>query len=686
VAYGIAAWVLLQVADLVLEAIEAPSWVLQALMLVVGLGFVAALVIAWAYELTPDGIKKESEVDRSQSIVGTTGKKLDRIIIGFLVLAVAVLLIERSMSPQKGSEPFSEAENVSAETSTASSAPSPQDAAASEVNNNSIAVLPFANRSKLDDDEFFTDGIHDDLLTQLTKIKGLKVISRTSVMKFKDTQLTIPEIARELAVSKILEGGVQRAGKRIRINAQLINVANDEHLWAETFDREMTVENIFDIQSEITRQIITAVRGELSADDTAVLGQLPTNSIEAYEAYLHARKTLSAPEYSPARYIAAEEWLNKTVTYDPEFAQAWAALVSVHGGAVWLGFDESPARFEAANKALENAEKFGASLPETLAAKAEYLYRLKSDFHGAEQLFEQARAASPGDSVILEHLATAERRTGQFDESVTHYQMAIELDPENLAARGVLLGTLVAMRDFQRAELLADSWSERFPGTTIFPSTRAQVLISRDGNLAGAQAIFSQIEPSNNFDYFFIGHTTLLYQRKYAELIELWSPIIQDESISYIVRAQGLFSASLAYRNLGNSEKDEVFSRMAIEQGEAYQSPNPNNMAWALNGLAFAYANAGRYEEALQAAEKSRQLKPESKDSFEGPFMSQAWAMMLALTGQRDAALLEIERLLKVPAGFDRWDLYLDPQWDFFRDDERFNALIKPLNLDEVNQ
>jgi TolB-like protein/tetratricopeptide (TPR) repeat protein len=674
IGYVITAWLLLQVVDLVLENINTPDWVMQVFMLALAIGFPLAVFFAWAFEMTPEGVKLEKDVDRSQSMTRKTGQKMNRNIIIALGLVVVFLLFDRFVgSGSTSPEPVQTVENTDPGKSNLALAPAEK----------SIAVLPFANRSRLQDDEFFTDGIHDDLLTQLAKIKGLKVISRTSVMKFKDTQLTIPEIAKELGVSKIMEGGVQRAGNRIRINAQLIDVASDEHLWAETFDREMTVENIFDIQSEITRQIITAVRGELNAADTAVLGQLPTSSIEAYEAYLHARKDLNDPAYSPDRYIAAEEWLNQAVAYDPEFAQAWATLVTIHGGAVWLGFDEGPARFEAARKALENAEKFGPGLPETLAAKAEYLYRLKSDFHAAELLFEQASAAKPGDSDILTRLATAERRTGQFDESVTHFQMAIELDPENLEARSTLLGTLVIMRAFQRAELLADSWSRRFPGTTVFPATRAQVLISRDGNLAGAHTIFSQIEASNNLDFFAIGSTTLLYQRKYAELIELWS---SDESVSYIARSGALVATSMAYRNLGNLAKAEEFSRMAIEQGEAYQSPNSNNMAWALDGLANSYANAGRYDDALQTAEKARQLKPESKDTMEGPYMSMTWTRMLALTGQRDAALVEIERLLDTPAGFNRWDLYLDPNWDFFRDDARFNALVRPDNPEERRQ
>jgi len=282
IAYLVVAWLVLQVADVVINNVGAPGWVFQIIMLMLGIGFPIVLIFAWAFEMTPDGIKKEKDIDRSQSITSKTGRKLDFTIIGIMALALIYFVWESRFQETTAIPAEAGANNVSAET--------PDTHEIEIASDNSIAVLPFANRSRDEDDAFFSDGIHDDLLTQLAKIGDLKVISRTSVMKYKDTQKTIPEIAEELGVSTILEGGIQRAGKRIRINAQLIDVTTDEHLWAETFDREMTMENIFDIQSEITRQIVTAVKGELSDTEQQALGAAPTANLEAYEAYLHQRK------------------------------------------------------------------------------------------------------------------------------------------------------------------------------------------------------------------------------------------------------------------------------------------------------------------------------------------------------------------------------------------------------------
>jgi TolB-like protein len=547
-------------------------------------------------------------------------------------------------------------------------------------------VLPFANRSDDKDDVYFTDGIHDDLLTQLAKIQDLKVISRTSVMKYKDTQKTIPEIARELGVTTILEGGIQRAGKRIRINAQLIDVSNDQHLWAETFDREMTVENIFDIQSEIARQIVTAVRGELTDAETANLAQFPTHSLPAYEAYLHAMTSINNAEYSAKKYIAAEEWLNKAVKYDPEFALAWAQLVVTNAMAIWIGYDESPARFQAVETALARAETLGPGLPETIAAKAEYLYRIKSDFHAAKTVFELASQAKPGDADLLIRLATTERRTADFEASFTHLQMAIDLDPANLHARYTLVSTLVLVGQFQRAQPLADLWIDRYPETNAFLIQKANILLFHDGDAAAALAIMDGLAWSFGVDYTDTVFRVLQYQRKYPAVIEHWARVINTPSEGHLSTMFALIATGQAYQALGDTSQADDFINKAIRLGEAYQSPNPNNMAWSLDSLAQAYASAGQFELALKTSAKAQAAKPEVEDSIEGPLMSMTHAMMLGLAGQRDAALAEIERLLNTPVGFRRWDLYLNPNWDFFRDDERFNDLVRPLNLEETGK
>jgi TolB-like protein/tetratricopeptide (TPR) repeat protein len=686
IAYAVVGWLVSQVAEFAIETFGAPDWVLKIFVVFVLLGFPIVLLFAWAFEMTPEGLKLEKNVDRSQSIAPQTGKKLNNTILVLMALAIGYLLFDKfsDKAAQPGTDHFSQQTSSQTTDTNEKSALSPVGATSGD---NSIAVLPFANRSDEKEDLYFTDGIHDDLLTQLANIKGLKVISRTSVMAYRDTTKRIPEIAAELGVSTILEGGIQRAGKRIRINAQLIDVATDEHLWAETFDREMTVENIFDIQSEITRHIVTAVRGELTAEETDTLAQRPTADLDAYEAYLKAKAFLNDPLYSPDKYINAEVWLKQAVTSDPGFALAWSLLVAIHGQAIWQGYDDSPERYQAALDALTNAEKYGPGLPETLAAKAEYLYRTQTDYRAAEPLFAQASQAKPGDSDLLTRLATTERRTGHFEQAITHYQMAIDLDPANLEARTVLLDTLVLMGAYKRAEPLADLWSEKYPATQTFKTNKVQILLQGYGDVEGAKTLLSELEPNIGPGYVGTSILVLLYNREYQGLIDLYSnPPMSQLMNNAANKVMALDILARAYLYMGDNANAEKYTQAAIQSALDYNSVNPSNQSAKLDVLAHAYARIGQFDEALAAVKRTAELRSESDDSLEGPQSSITRAMVLGMAGEREESLAEIERLLNTPAGLNRWDLALSPDWDFFRDDARFNELAQPPNRGENAQ
>jgi len=688
IAYLIVAWLVMQVADVVINNIEAPVWVFQVIMLLLGIGLPVVLIFAWAFEMTPEGIKKEKDVDRSQSITSTTGRKLDYTIIGILVLVAGYFVWESRFSG-KGSEPFSQETMVrTTQRDNEKRDPTPGNAAkANQISNNSIAVLPFANRSNVEDDMFFTDGIHDDLLTQLAKISDLRVISRTSVMEYRDTTKKIPEIAAELGVSTILEGGIQRAGNRIRINAQLIDVSTDEHLWAETFDREMTMENIFDIQSEITRQIVTAVRGELSDAESAVLSQLPTNNLKAYESYLHARAELNKADYTQEKFIAAESWLKKAVELDPQFALAWATLVGTNAQAVWSGRDETEDRHRLIRESLENATRLGPNLPETLAAKAEYLYRIENDYHEAEKAFRAASKAKPGDTDLLTRLALTLRRTGKFEESISIFQLASELDPATIWPRTLMVETLFNMREFERTELLVDRWMEKYPAAMDIHGLKVGVVIYHHGDLVAARKLLDQLEPWTGNDYY--NHSTKLpfLEREFQLAIDVWD----QPGMAYFTNdptwaTDKFLALSRGYGYARNPEMATKYLQMAEEAVKTASATNDANKAYYLQQLALVLSSSDQFATALEMSEKARQLMPESRDSLAGPDYSNTHAMIMAMAGQRDEALAEIKRLLNTPSGLVRWDLYLNPDWDFFRDDERFNELVRPLNLQEVGK
>jgi len=679
ITYIIASWLLLQLTEVLVELLDLPDVAGRFVILLLLIGFIPALIFAWAFEMTPDGIKREKEVDRSQSITQTTGRKLDFTIIGVLVIGIGYLLVDKFVLDESGPVP---APNVSAETSVATTSHETREAKPTAAIPNSIAVLPFANRSHEKDDMFFTDGIHDDLLTQLAKIRDLKVISRTSVMKYKNTEKTIPEIAAELNVSAILEGGIQRAGKRIRINAQLIDVSNDQHLWAETFDREMTVENIFDIQSEIARQIVTAVRGELTEEERVNLARIPTNNLQAYEAYLQALALTNRADYSQDNYIEAEIWAKKAVELDPEFAQAWAMLVEIHAQATWIGYDLSPERFTMAKTALENAILFGPALPETTAAKAEYQYRVEHNYKQSVETFKEAQRALPGDADILHRLAVAQRRAGYLEEAIASFEQSLELDPGFSRSPTTLVETLIFMNQYERASKLLDDWMIRFPDARDLRASKVQTYIYQ-GDLKSARTLLDSMKPWVSYTYSQTATVLPLFERDFQKFVEV-SNIPEILTISTNRGPGGSREIDLAwvYKLMGDDQQSQKHINTVIDNFHTLPRTGTYTDGLELSKLAVAYALKGENEKALAAARESMELIPEESDIFTGPSMSMTNALVLGLTGNHEESLTEIERLLNHPTGFGRWELYLDPRWDFFRDDERFNDLVRPLNLE----
>jgi TolB-like protein/Tfp pilus assembly protein PilF len=321
IAYAISAWIVLQVADVIGEIMELPEWGGKLILLMVIVGFPLALIFAWAFELTPEGLKREKDVDRSASITPQTGKKLNNAILVLMALAIAYLLYDKfsGTRPDSVSTPAAEVAQSAARPET-----EPAPGTDTRASRQSIAVLPFDNRSNREEDQFFTDGIHDDLLTTIARIGSMKVISRTSVMEYKGTTKKIPQIAAELGVAHILEGGIQRSGNQVRINVQLIDAQTDEHLWAEIYDRELTAENLFAIQSEISTKIAEALQTTLSPEERRGISRMPTQDLEAYDAYLRGKQLLATRRTEDIE--EATRQFQRAVELDRNFALAWVGV------------------------------------------------------------------------------------------------------------------------------------------------------------------------------------------------------------------------------------------------------------------------------------------------------------------------------------------------------------------------
>jgi TolB-like protein len=412
-------------ADFGLDLIDAPNWVIQALFLLVAIGLPAVLVFAWVFEMTPEGIKLEKDVDRSRSIAPLTGHKLDRVIIGILTIAVAVLLLERFVSPRTPAEDSISVAQTDSETHKTTSL---EPTIASTAREKSIAVLPLANRSIRPEDAFFAEGMHDELLTQLSRISALKVISRTSVMGYAGTTKRMTEIGSELGVATLLEGGVQRAGDRVRINVQLIDAATDEHLWAEVYDRELTADNLFDIQSDITTAIAGALEAVLTGEEQQLLEEKLTDNVEAYGHYLRARANAAVYGREVSGIDTSIASYQRAIELDPEFAAAYAALSIDWSERHWispLAADDSTY----ALKALERAQALAPGSVETLTAAGYYHYWCNKDYEPSLEAFDRAILSKPGSALAMRGRAYVLRRMGRIPEAVDSFNQVISLDP-----------------------------------------------------------------------------------------------------------------------------------------------------------------------------------------------------------------------------------------------------------------
>ncbi|GMR15512.1 MAG: hypothetical protein BMS9Abin30_1142 [Gammaproteobacteria bacterium] len=447
IAYIVMAWLVIQVADAILNNITAPDWVFDVLLLFLTIGLPFVVLFAWVFEITPEGIKRESEVDRSQSIARQTGKKINLLIIAALVLAISYLLYDKFSAPKPA---------ISSTASTQSAKPSTAAGPAEvSIDKLSIAVLPFVNRSSLKEDEFFVDGIHDDLLNTIAKIGSLKVISRTSVMEYRDTNKKIPVIAKELGVANILEGGIQRSGNQVRINVQLIDAETDEHLWAEIFDRELTAQNLFTIQSEISQKIADALRTVLSVEEKKRIYTRPTDSLQAYNAYLLGRQLMATRKV--AKLQQAVEEFGKAVEIDPQFALAWVNLADANSLLTGYKAMSPEATIPVMENAISRAMAIDDQLGEAYVSQAGiYTYYQRQE--EAEAAYRKAIELSPNYATAYHWYSGFVLRSSMLRtaEAVELAQKAFELDPRssiisvNLAglyqAQGLLL---LAERQYQ---------------------------------------------------------------------------------------------------------------------------------------------------------------------------------------------------------------------------------------------
>ena len=665
VAYAVVGWLVMQVAATVVPALHLPEAITSAVVVLVLLGFPVALVLAWAFEVTPEGIKRADEVAPNESITVQTGRKLAALTIVVALVAAGLFAFRavRSNQTKTAAPPLSALARPAA------------------IPEKSIAVLPFENLSEEKQNAFFADGVQDEILTDLAKVADLKVISRTSVMQYRNTAARdLRQIGQQLGVAHVLEGSVQRAGNQVRVNAQLIDARNDAHLWAHTYDRELA--DVFAIQSEIAEAIAEQLQARLSPTEKAAIAEAPTKDVVANDLYIRARALDDLANDPGAREYLLQgiSLLEEAVRRDPNFLLAYCLMCETHLDLYWYGFDHTVARRELARAALEEAERIQPDAGEVHMHRGLYAYSGFRDYATARKEFELARRTLPNSSRLFLHLGAVDRRQARWDEAIRSFDRSVELDPRNFVVleeagftRGGLGQFLEGKKLLERA--LALSPKDYFIRITLalFPyyeqadlaPLRRQLAIFRD---EGAEARSNAAET-------FVTCALAERDRAGAELALTFIPEegVVNEVENFLVPRD--WFVGLVARSFGDDHRAQMAFAAAREREAKVTQEQPEYApAWSQLGLID--AGLGRKAEAIAEGKRACELLPVSNDAWEGPSYVLNLAVIYSWLGEKDRALEQLATSLQHPAGVTYGELKLQPFWDSLRGDPRFEQLV----------
>ncbi len=486
VAYVVVAWLLLQAASIFLPAFDAPPWVMKIFIIVIILGFPVALIFSWAFEITPEGIKLESEIEPSRSIARRTGRKIVAVTIALAVVAAGLFVYQtvRSVGTDRRAVRSADTE----EDGRRSAAPLP-------IPNKSIAVLPFDNLSRDPDNAYFCEGVQDEILTRLARVADLKVISRTSTQHFKSTPDNLPQIAKQLGVAHILEGSVQKANDQVRVNVQLINAQSDAHLWADTYDRKLT--DIFAVETEIAKTIAETLQARLTGSEKSSIGKAPTANPEAYELYLKGRFFWNKRNGDDLR--KAIDYFNQAIARDPGYALAYVGLADSYlllpNYAAVSPVDSFPPARSAIKKALE--------LDDSLAeahASAGLLASVELKLQASIDELKRATDLKPNYATAHHWLALAWMTLGQFDPAIAEAKRAVELDPLSLIINADFSWLYLCTRRYDEAEAQARKTLEIDPNFFLAHYYLGEILQFK-GHLTDAIAEYQKAFDLTNDPY-----------------------------------------------------------------------------------------------------------------------------------------------------------------------------------------
>jgi TolB-like protein/class 3 adenylate cyclase/Flp pilus assembly protein TadD len=537
----------------------------------------------------------------------------------------------------------------------------------------SIAVLPLENLSEEKENAFFADGIQDELLSNLAKIKDLKVISRTSVMQYKSgITRNLKEIAQQLGVSNVVEGSVRRSGNHIRVSVQLIDALTDRHIWVQNYDR--TLADSLALQGELATEIAAGVGATLSPQEKARVEAKPTNNTAAYDAYLRGRALAGGSPFDKSNVDRVIQSYQEAVKLDPNFVLAWAYLSCAQSNSYWIGIDPTPARLAAAKDALDRARALDPNLPETHLALGYYRYYGQRDFSGGLAEFQQAEKGLPNNVDIIEAIALIQRRLGHWDEAIAGQRRAIELDPRDTNAYLGLAVTYSALRRFPEDLAMVDRILALEPAYEPALYVKARALWAT-GDLQAVEPLLANpgTDPT-------MRGMQALFQRRYAAAIEILSSAVAAETKRGEFTDDEKLLLGLSQQRAGDvAAARATYERAAQDFRNELEKVAPDSFQEADRHAALgqAYAGLGEAASAVAEGQKAMAMHPTSKDPMEGPGEEESLARIYALLGDADHAIPILKRLLQIPYGFAITPAFLrlDPVWDQIRNDPRFQEL-----------
>ncbi|MDB5969525.1 MAG: hypothetical protein JWQ90_1975 [Hydrocarboniphaga sp.] len=658
-AYTVAGWLLVQVVTQVLPIFEISALVQRIIVLAIIAGFPVALVLAWVFDLTPQGIVRTDELSASdQTPVAirerrSMDRKLNLMLGALVVLGLAYFAAER-------------AGYVDGRTA---------DFPAAATHDKSIAVLPFDNLSRDPDNAYFAEGIQDEILTRLAKIGALRVISRTSTQQYAAKPGNLPDIARQLGVANIVEGSVQKAGNAVRINVQLIRAASDTHLWADTYDRRL--DDLFGVQSEVAGAIATQLDARLSGDEKKDLATPPTTNAGAYDAWLRALVLIHRAEEDPVGVEQGIALLTKATQDDPKFAEAWAQLSRSHGSQYFQSYDQTEARKQSGKLALDQALKLAPASLDTQLAQGYHQYWIERDYASAISTFEALLARWPDNSEGLRALGFIARRQGRFEDSVQLLERALKLDPHDLTLLTETAWTYQQMRQSAPALLIWDRALAVKSGDANLMSNKATLYLVF-GHLDEADALLAKTP--HDADLPNVVSTLALQaqlRRRYAQgasTLQAMVSAFHGTALQGAIYRASLGSLQLRAGDLAAGKATLTQARDSL-QSELVRQPENDVI---LDQLAQVQAALGERGAAMQTIARAIKLLPTSMDAIYGPWHEETRARIQAHFGEREPAVAALSRLLKIPYAYAITPalLRLDPDWDNLRGDPRFQALV----------